>query len=253
MADWSRGVPNELLYSIFQSLCFHDYGRCHVVCANWNFVAKAYCFRHSRQSPWLMIPISKSDNQYYTCRVDDDQDGTCSVYDVAHRLEFNISLPPSVPNWTYCIGSSQGWILILDDFGELFMLNPVTGAFFLPPSTTTLPLPCITIMPLYYSMYPYKYKMATVGWTSESSYIVMVVHGYLNERISYARSTDTSWHPMETETRFFQYIAFHDNLFYGISYTNQLIGVFSLEDGQITDYDERFEIICQRPIPIFNI
>ncbi|WOK95924.1 F-box protein [Canna indica] len=239
MADWSCGVPNELLCSIFQSLCFLDYRRCHAVCANWNFVAKTCRFRHSRQSPWLMLPRSKSDNQ----------DGTCCFYDLANRLEFKIPLPPSTPNWRHCVGSSHGWLFIVDDLCELSMLNPLTGACFPLPSITTFPDVEAVLEPSSSRILSYRfsyapmdkydeykleevveynyYERATVGWTSDSSYVVMVVHS-IYEGISYARSTDTSWHPMETKTRDFEYIAFHDNLFYGISHTqhNGLLEIF---------------------------
>ncbi|XP_042516529.1 F-box protein At2g26160-like [Macadamia integrifolia] len=126
--DWSE-LPKELLGSILQRLPIVDNIRFGAVCTSWNSVSSDKSYRPlAPQLPWMMLPY----------KVGQEGKETRKFLNLAHKKIYQMKLPKEIRH-SRCVGSSFGWLVILDAFCCVLLMNPFSGAIIHLPPTETLP------------------------------------------------------------------------------------------------------------------
>ncbi|KAB2625576.1 F-box protein [Pyrus ussuriensis x Pyrus communis] len=116
--NWSD-LRSEILELIMKNLSFLDMLRFKSVCSSWNQAMKCYYATSFPQtSPWLMLPSDQenvhndiSTRCFYSLKEDE-------VYTVKNVLQ------ECHDDW--CVGSSHGWLVIMDNNAVPHLLNPVS-------------------------------------------------------------------------------------------------------------------------------
>ncbi|XP_038725595.1 F-box protein SKIP23-like isoform X2 [Tripterygium wilfordii] len=130
MRDWAE-LPLDALQLILQKLIIgKDYYRFACVCRSWSSVAVTYLSRYApMDSPCLIVSGTTSQSRHLAFVVGKD---------IAKEQDF---LPQiSVPLREICIGSYQGWVVMIDDDIDIYLLNPF--------SDTCIDLPQIDMLEL---------------------------------------------------------------------------------------------------------
>lgn len=87
-------------------------------------------FSELRQLPWLMLPF------------DDDKASCdhCGFYSLSEKRVHHLQLPEAKPNQKRCVGSSYGWLALVDWTNpSISLLNPLTRSQIQLPPFTTFP------------------------------------------------------------------------------------------------------------------
>ncbi|XP_052149118.1 probable F-box protein At4g22165 isoform X1 [Oryza glaberrima] len=121
-------LPEDLLVQILSRLEIPALLRASSVCSSWH---SAYTTLHSlgqykrHQTPCLFY-TSESAGKNVGC-----------IYSLAEQRTYKITLPDPPIRDRYLIGSSDGWLVTIDDKCEMHLLNPVTREqMALPPVIT---------------------------------------------------------------------------------------------------------------------
>ncbi|XP_062085778.1 F-box protein At1g10110 [Humulus lupulus] len=114
---------------IFSKLAVHDLVGCKGVCSSWNS-----CIKSLKISPHLMIPKLQHDDDDSTCR---------RFFTLAYENGtegFFIDHAMGIESENLYLGSSQGWLVILNNRAkDSFILNPFNCLVLQLPSIETLP------------------------------------------------------------------------------------------------------------------
>ncbi|XP_061993300.1 F-box protein At2g05970-like [Rosa rugosa] len=112
--NWSE-LPADLLELILKSLTAVDIIRFKAVCTSWMYATKYYPLP---QPPWLMLP-SNQQNDVNSRRFFDVADKARTIYTMTNLFRgFSDS---------WCIGSSHGWLVIVDKKTAVHLFNPLSG------------------------------------------------------------------------------------------------------------------------------
>ncbi|KAE8788926.1 hypothetical protein D1007_36926 [Hordeum vulgare] len=122
-------LPQDILMVIFAALEIPDLVRAGSVCSSWH---SAYAELRTlgqykqRQTPSLA----------YTS--ESDPDDVLSLYSLAEKKSYKLTLPQPPIRSRYFIGSSYGWLVTVDERSEMHLLNPITCEQIALPSVTTI-------------------------------------------------------------------------------------------------------------------
>lgn len=107
-SSWSD-LPAELLELILKKLSFVDVIPFKAVCSSWrSAAAQLQSQYHSIQiTPWLMLPNGQEDDHTSRCFLNLAEN---KVYKFENAFEVE-----GLGNDPWCVGSSHGWLVILDD------------------------------------------------------------------------------------------------------------------------------------------
>ncbi|XP_059626868.1 uncharacterized protein At1g65760-like [Cornus florida] len=128
-------LPPEIAELILQMLDIVDYHRFSAVCKTWRSIAVAAKQKQHfslQQLPWLMLSSNNSS--------EDDDHG---FFSPAHGKILKLKLPKV--RGCRCCGSSWGWLIMANDIGDNFLLNPLSRLNIQLPSQTTLSRFCSPI------------------------------------------------------------------------------------------------------------
>ncbi|XP_058785513.1 probable F-box protein At1g44080 [Vicia villosa] len=118
-AEWAE-LPQEIVEYISKRLTIYiDYLRFRCVCRPWNYYVPKIPLHLPPQLPWLML----SHNSFFDLSTNK-----------LHRLNL-----PSFSHETRIIGSSHGWLVIIDGYGWVHLLNPIICATVSLPSLRNFP------------------------------------------------------------------------------------------------------------------
>ncbi|KAH7522524.1 hypothetical protein FEM48_Zijuj07G0147700 [Ziziphus jujuba var. spinosa] len=121
-SNWSE-LQMELLDLIMKRLdAIVDIIRFKAVCSKWYRAAQLYM-----TSPLLMLPSDKKEEA-------DD----CRFFSVAENKIYKINNVFEGFHGAWCVGSSHGWLVILDKETKPHLLNPFSGAKVQLPFINTL-------------------------------------------------------------------------------------------------------------------
>ncbi|XP_043687833.1 F-box protein SKIP23-like [Telopea speciosissima] len=125
--DWSE-LPKDLLGSVLQRLPnVVDIIRFSAVCTSWHSVAYDKSYSSAPQLPWLMLPY----------KLGHEGKETRNFLNLSENKIYQIKLPEI--RHSRCVGSSFGWLVILDRFCHALLMNPFSGAIIHLPPTETFP------------------------------------------------------------------------------------------------------------------
>nr|KAK1263923.1 F-box protein SKIP23 [Acorus gramineus] len=229
--DWSS-LPEDILYVISRRLTLLDCIHLSVVCTSWHQSIKNNNNNSSRrkytnpakQVPWLMLPCEAADHPHGPGR------SFFSLSDGGKTL--HIGLPRHLANM-WCVGTSDGWLFVVDSHSELIMLDPTTGAEVALPSIASRP----TVTPLRNkkgNIHKYRFSWQVDGiledwglWRMRSFYYPKAIFCRnidmvatiidMGFRIAVARVGDIKWTVLETPARFMvDDIMFHEGWLYAL-------------------------------------
>ncbi|PWA78741.1 hypothetical protein CTI12_AA214360 [Artemisia annua] len=128
--DWSELHP-ELIFTISQNLKIHkDYIRFRSVCSTWRKSTPKTPKHLPPQLPWLMFSKPNTNNL--------KKQHLKSFYDVSDVKNHYLPLPECSIFRRRC-GSSHGYLVILEETPEVFMINPLTRIKRSLPPLTSFP------------------------------------------------------------------------------------------------------------------
>ncbi|KAK9288889.1 hypothetical protein L1049_017356 [Liquidambar formosana] len=118
--DWSH-LPSDLLESILKRLSYANVIRFTAVCSSWRSVVRAYISSNSSyprflQAPWLMFPPEK-----------ESKDGDTRLFNLEEKrppYAVKDGMLKKELSESRCLGSSHGWLVLLDQTECLYLLNP---------------------------------------------------------------------------------------------------------------------------------
>lgn len=122
----SPNLPSDMSDFILDRLCFIDMLRFRAVCTFWRSITKTHIsssslplYSSNLQPPYLLLPQGYVD--------DNDQDGldhNCCFFNPADKKLNAINNKPKALSQSRCVGSSQGWLLFLDENNTPYIFNP---------------------------------------------------------------------------------------------------------------------------------
>ena len=122
-------LPQDILMVIFAALEIPDLVRAGSVCSSW----------HSAYAE--LRTLGKSKKGQTPCLVytsESDPDDILSLYSLAEKRSYKLTLPQPPICSRYLIGSSHGWLVTVDERSEMYLLNPITCEQIALPSVTTI-------------------------------------------------------------------------------------------------------------------
>ncbi|CAL9076667.1 unnamed protein product [Musa textilis] len=232
MTDWSN-LHQDILNLIFSELSLHNLLCCTVVCAAWLCIIRdlrRYCPKLRHQSPWLAFNGSD----------DNDDPFAAHFLSLLEQKVYTIRLPQPLIRYRLFVGSSYGWLITIDEWFKMQLLNPISGAQINIPFILTLD----HIRPfrdpwgrvrghnynILYNQYPMEeisklnFKAMLSSDPSRGDYIVTLIY-YPYGGISFAKSSDDKWTTMSLP-------GLYDD---AIFYKDQLYATF---DGRVDIWDD---------------
>lgn len=131
--QWSQ-LQTELLEFIFSKLSFVDQVRFKAVCSSWLVSGLSYMsspqqiFTH--HTPFLMLPPKEEEA--------DDENST-RLYSIEEKRVYNYKNAPKELRDSCCVGSSHGWLVILDQKSNPYLLNLFSSTKIQLPTKETFP------------------------------------------------------------------------------------------------------------------
>ncbi|XBI15386.1 hypothetical protein VPH35_057810 [Triticum aestivum] len=129
MAATLPELPQDILMVIFAALEIPDLVRAGSVCSSW----------HSAYAE--LRTLGKYKQGQTPCLVytsESDPDDVLSLYSLAEKRSYKLTLPQPPIRSRYLIGSSHGWLITVDERSEMHLLNPITCEQIALPSVTTI-------------------------------------------------------------------------------------------------------------------
>ncbi|XP_048334088.1 putative F-box protein At4g22660 isoform X2 [Ziziphus jujuba] len=179
-SNWSE-LQMELLDLIIKRLdAIVDIIRFKAVCSKWYRAAQLYM-----TSPLLMLPSDKKE-------ADD-----CRFFSVAENKIYKINNVFEGFHGAWCVGSSHGWLVILDKETKPHLLNPFSGA--------KVQLPFInTLLP---------YQELHLG----KSFCIVVIYGLSSQRLAFCMPGDSTWTRFGGDDHEYLDIICHNGMLYSLS------------------------------------
>ena len=113
--SWSlSNLPVQLLGLILGKLYLVDIIHCCAVCSSWRSTVQSHCTQSASTTPWLMLPGNVEDDSTIRCFFNLAEN---KVYKMKNAFE-------GFGEDAWCVGSSHGWLVILDDEAIPHLLNP---------------------------------------------------------------------------------------------------------------------------------
>ncbi|XP_034675006.1 F-box protein SKIP23-like [Vitis riparia] len=223
MADWSQLHPELLDFIAKKFKIYTDYVRFRAVCHNWRASVPKTPHHLPTQLPWLMLPQSQPHH--------------------THRPFFSLSLNkfhflhlPEASHRRRRRGSSHGWLLILDEAPEIFLLNPLTRSKVHLPPLSTFP----NVVRFNFADVGREYALRTSSGNvytrslkkmrdsfikktilssspaNGSDFIAVVILNQTGD-LALCRKSDDSWTFLEDAQSYSEDVIFHRGLFYAVN------------------------------------
>ncbi|XP_077250866.1 F-box protein SKIP23-like [Tasmannia lanceolata] len=185
MDKWSE-LPNDLLAMVFDRLpLFIDYIRVGAVCSSWyQFTEEnSNWLDFQDQLPLMMLP-------------DKERTETRSFYSITENKVYDIQLSEFHGKW--CLVSSKGWVVTIDETNNVHLLNPLTTEIVYIVNTVLSANPIST-----------------------KDYIVATIVTY-DWKLSFYKSWDEKW-TTNNELIHYEDVIYYKDKFYGITSHNAIV------------------------------
>ncbi|XP_048561598.1 putative F-box protein At4g22180 [Triticum urartu] len=129
MAATLPELPQDILMVIFAVLEIPDLVRAGSVCSSWHsaYAELRTLGKYKKGQTPCLVYTSESDPY-----------DVLSLYSLAEKRSYKLSLPQPPIRSRYLIGSSHGWLVTVDERSEMHLLNPITCEQIALPSVTTI-------------------------------------------------------------------------------------------------------------------
>ncbi|CAI9117982.1 OLC1v1019479C1 [Oldenlandia corymbosa var. corymbosa] len=191
----SRGGPNwselkpELLESIASKLSCPDIQRFKSTCSSWRNAAE-----YIKSGPLLLVPSTQEDQE--TIRL-----GVFSVKDkTTHDLKLIVNKSEDIlnsPEEIHFVGSSHGWMIVVDKMGEPFLWNLFSrDRIDLPGKSKIQGLPK-SLMQSYSPVTKQRFFIHKAILTANPScttenYVVVIIHDF-SKKLAFCSKGDGTW------------------------------------------------------------
>ncbi|BFG14247.1 hypothetical protein CerSpe_005210 [Prunus speciosa] len=204
--NWSE-LPPELLQLITNNLSFVNVLQFKAVCSSWKHAAT------SSHTPWLMLPSSSSR--------ENDQNNPDSAARCFYSLEEQkvYTIKNAFQGFDHearCVGSSHGWLVIMDSNGNPHLLNPFSRRQIQLP--LILPFPRLT-GDLYLESLRMCASIAKAVLSSDPSrdnnFAVVVIYDSSPSKLSFCRhgEEDSRWTLLSVHREYCDVIFHNEQLF----------------------------------------
>ncbi|KAL6641653.1 hypothetical protein ACP70R_019834 [Stipagrostis hirtigluma subsp. patula] len=224
-------LSQDVLMSIFATLEIPDLVRAGSVCSNWRSAYKSLSGlgQHKKQQTPCLLYTSESAGENVAC-----------LYSLAEQRVYKLTLPAPPIRSRFLIGSSNGWLVTIDESCEIHLINLISGQQVNLPSVITIE----HVKPIYnasgsISMYEYSwlcgskvhhppsiltpaelrerlcYKAFVYFDEATGGYIVVLIHNPYHQ-LSFARVGDDKWTWLPPYTDYLNCM-YEDGLLYAVT------------------------------------
>ncbi|URD81468.1 F-box and DUF domain containing protein [Musa troglodytarum] len=207
MADWSN-LHQDILNLIFSELSLHNLLCCTVVCAAWLRIIhdlRRYYPKLRHQSPWLAFNGSDGSIDSAT-----DDPFAAHFLSLSEQKVYTIRLPQPLIRYRLFVGSSYGWLITIDEWFKMQLLNPISGAQINIPFILTLDHIGPFRDPEVIRKFNFKAMLSSDP--SRGDYSVTLIH-YPYGGFSFIRSSDDKWTTMSLPDIYDDAIFYRDQLY----------------------------------------
>ncbi|KAH7521886.1 hypothetical protein FEM48_Zijuj07G0079500 [Ziziphus jujuba var. spinosa] len=215
-SNWSN-LQCELLELILKRLAIVDTIRFKAVCSSWYTAAKSYTSfpnSYKAQTPWLMLRSHDGE---------DDPDARC-FFSISDDKFYKINVFEGFLD-ALCIGSSYGWLLVLDQNANLHVLNPFSLKFKmqLPLINTLIKSPYLKEFRKHYI---FKAILLSDPFRNKTFSVVMMYGPLSRRRLAFCRYGDKAWSRLGSQNRtyynFYKDIICCNGFLYALSCSGQV-------------------------------
>ena len=210
-------LPAELLEVILTKLPFVDNIRSSAVCSSWNSATTQTPL--CAQTPWLMLP-SDQEHDFTTCRFFNlAENKVYKMKNVFEGLGYDV----------WCVGSSHGWLVILDDEAKPHLFNPF--------SRVQIQLPLFTdelanVNNLRKSFITKAILLADPSRFND--FVVVMIYDYdFASRLAFYKQGDKTWTKLVGANQDYCDIIYHDNQLYALA-DNRSVEVWEFQSSSPT-------------------
>ncbi|KAH7522263.1 hypothetical protein FEM48_Zijuj07G0119900 [Ziziphus jujuba var. spinosa] len=230
-SDWSN-LPTELLDLIPEKLDFVDLVCFKAVCSSWKMVAESYMKSSPlyNQIPPLLMPYDELEN-----------DPTCPArkfVNLADDRSYRVKKVFGRFSDACCIGSSCGWLVVMDEKSNPNLVNPFSGVEIQLPSLKNLP-ECRQI--LKNTRWSRNFIIVKAIISSYPSHCknfiaVILVHTHVRKmgnrviRLAFCKQGDKTWKYFGDEHNSYSDILFHKDQLYALSRKLAIVEVWDFQD-----------------------
>ena len=229
-SSWSwSDLPDQLLGLILGKLSLVDIIHCCAVCSSWRSTAQS-CSQSTSTTPWLMLPSDEKDDSTTRCFFNLAEN---KVYKMKNAFE-------GFGEDAWCVGSSHGWLVILDDEAIPHLFNPFSRVRIRLPS-----IPNEFLSPNidrdYFVRYLRKIFIAKAVLLTDPSrsnnFGLVVICGSLS-RLAFCKEGDTTWTELAVRSlnTYQQYVEYSDI----ICHDNQVYVLASDASVEVWDFRSSF-------------
>ncbi|XP_004297943.1 PREDICTED: putative F-box protein At4g22660-like [Fragaria vesca subsp. vesca] len=200
-------LPVEVLELIMNKIASMDILRFEAVCSSWKLAAKSYVaspyYNPLPQTPWLMLRNNQEDKKSWRFFSLEEK----RVYTIKNVFE------GFQDDW--CVGSSHGWLLIMDSKAVFNLVNPIARA--------TIGLPDIQTLPEFTTNFSgdHIFKTAVSLDPSRNKNFVMALLATRPSRLAFYKHEDKTWKSLELG-KVYEDIIFHHGQLYALRWNGEV-------------------------------
>jgi hypothetical protein len=210
-------LPAELLEVILTKLPFVDNIRSSAVCSSWNSATTQVPL--CAQTPWLMLPSNEEDD--FTTR---------RFFNLAENKVYKMkNVFERFGDDVWCVGSSHGWLVILDDEANPHLFNPF--------SRVQIQLPLFTdelanVNNLRKSFITKAILLADPSRSND--FVVVMIYDYgFASRLAFYKQGDKTWTKLFGANQDYCDIICHDNQLFALA-DNRSVEVWEFQSSSPT-------------------
>lgn len=233
---WSD-LPKELLDLILSKMSFITILNFRAVCPSWRTAVKAYTkssyYRQVLQVPWLLLPREQQD------------DKNIGFFSLQDKKVFKRMNTPQEFHNGLCLGTSHGWLVMLDEKVDPYLFNPFSLAQIPLPKLETYPeilsvsksgesgydllhydgsLECIRHIESVQDLRGYFISKAVVSSDpshNNGNFFVLIIFelgDYLQSQLAFYRSGDSQWTRLGEINENYCDVVCHNDKFFALNY-----------------------------------
>ncbi|KAG8650511.1 F-box protein SKIP23 [Manihot esculenta] len=213
--DWSQ-LHSELLELILSKLSLVQIIRFKAVCSSWRSIAESYvsssCYAPFPQTPWLLLPPNQEDDTDSRCFFSLEDKKVYQIKNMGNQFGCDV--------WR--VGSSHGWLLVLDDEANPFLFNPFSQVRIRLP---TLEIFMFEVNRSYFIQELRKFFITKAVLLSDPSrdknYGVLVIFGY-RSRLAFCAKTGSCWTVLNGASQGYSDIICSNDIVYALTLDNSI-------------------------------